>query len=424
LISGDLGSDTIEFEQTTIAAVSDIQFQQVTGVETLKFDGGSAAVTITVGAKADAAGVTAVTIKEVDTGTHSIAIAGGSNANNVTYTGSNTATVDIVATGGSGNDTFNTGTAANDSTFAGGAGTNTFNVKNLGTGHSTIISDLKGSDVLTVGAGATAVAAAVTADFTATATTTNSSDSNADVVLTAAAGKDISMAGATVATGFTLNGSTGAEILIGSTQADIVAGAAANDTIDGGTGADVITGGSGVDSLTGGTGVDAFRYSESKTTDIDSITDFAFGATGDNIGLTVGTGYTLAAAADTVLLSTLNGTDISAATNPASILTVTKNVAVTSAATHNVIKLATAATNFSAAIGTIAVTVTGMLTNEGVGAIFHDSTASTAVFGIVLGSATGATVIDDDSVFLELGRMSNTTVTEFAALDAANFDFF
>jgi Ca2+-binding RTX toxin-like protein len=222
---------------------------------------------LTIGAKADAAGVTAVSIAEVDTNTSLVTVVGSGNANNVTYTGSNTATVDISVTGGSGSDTFNTGTADNDSTFKGGSGTNTFNVKNTdGTGtHSTVIQDLKGSDVLTVGAGDTTVTVAVTADFNATSLTTNSSNSNADVVFNAGASKDINLANATVATGFTLNGSAagGAEIIIGSSQADI------------------INGKSGIDTLTGGAGADDFLLYNSATVDV--VTDFTVAQT-DQLG--------------------------------------------------------------------------------------------------------------------------------------------
>jgi hypothetical protein len=171
-------------------------------------------------------------------------------------------------------------------TFTGGSGTNTFNIKSATTNHD--IEDLKGSDVLTVSTGDTNVGIKVTADFTATAATTNSSNNNDDVILSAqSAGVDINMSSATVATGFTLNGSSGAEALTGSTQADAIVGGAGNDTLSGGGGADVINGGVGVDSITGGGGADDFSLASAinaaAAVETDIITDFKVADT-DQVG--------------------------------------------------------------------------------------------------------------------------------------------
>lgn len=140
---------------------------------------------------------------------------------------------------------------------------------------------------MTVGAGNTNVAAVVSADLTATSASTNSSNGNDDVVLVANANIDINMSGATVATGYTLTGNTGAEIITGSSQADAINGAAGADTLSGGGGADVITGGAGVDSLTGGLGADDFivnaQVSGAAAVDLDVIVDFTSAQT-DQVG--------------------------------------------------------------------------------------------------------------------------------------------
>jgi hypothetical protein len=176
----------------------------------------------------------------------------------------------MAVTGGSGNDTFKTGTSANvKNTFTGGSGTNIFNVRNA---TSTDIEDLKGSDVLTVGTGDTVVAVKVTADYVATASSTNSSNANADVTLTSqSVGVDINMSASTVATGYTIAGfagATGGETLVGSSQADNIAGDAGADNLSGGGGTDALAGGAGADTVSGGAGIDTITIAAGK----DSIT--------------------------------------------------------------------------------------------------------------------------------------------------------
>ena len=142
-------------------------------------------------------------------------------------------------TGGLGNDTI-FGGSGNDS-LTGGAGSDTFHVD----AGSDTISDLATGDILLVTAGATATANNVAA-FVATAATSNAGIATVNAV---AAGGNISVALATGANGFALNGGASANTLLGSANADIITG---------GAGADIITGGGGVDSLIGGLGADVF----------------------------------------------------------------------------------------------------------------------------------------------------------------------
>jgi Ca2+-binding RTX toxin-like protein len=251
--------------------LSDIQFQQVTGVEKIKLTGAVAGKTLTLGAKAAASGIEAVDASALTNATATITIAGGSNANNVTYTTANTANVSMAITGGSGDDTFTTGTTTTiKNVFTGGSGTNTFNIKSATTNHD--IEDLKGSDVLTVGTGDTLVDLKVTADYVATAASTNSSNNNDDVVFTSqSVGVDVNLSAATVATGYSIAGAdvaSGGEILVGSSQADIILGNAGADNLSGGNGSDALTGGAGADTVSGGAGVDTITINAGK----DSIT--------------------------------------------------------------------------------------------------------------------------------------------------------
>jgi hypothetical protein len=226
---------------------------------------------LTFGAKAAASGVAAVDLSALTDATATITVAGGSNANNVTYTTANVANATVTITGGSGNDTFKTGSTANvQNVFTGGSGTNTFNFKNIANND---VEDLKGSDVLTVGTGDTNVAAKVTADYVATAASTNSSNAIADVTLTSqSVGVDINMSASTVATGYTIagfaGGTTGGETLVGSSQSDVITGDTGADNVSGGGGADALAGGAGADTVSGGAGIDTITIAAGK----DSIT--------------------------------------------------------------------------------------------------------------------------------------------------------
>ncbi|MDQ3074561.1 MAG: hypothetical protein M3Q88_02960, partial [Pseudomonadota bacterium] len=92
------------------------------------------------------------------------------------------------------------------------------------------------------------------------------------------------------ATGETLNGTTGDNVIAGNGDDDVIDGGdgndvllgnGGNDTINGGNGNDILTGGTGADTLTGGAGNDVFVLSNAAITNgpgnIDTITDYAAG---------------------------------------------------------------------------------------------------------------------------------------------------
>ncbi len=130
----------------------------------------------------------------------------------------------------------------------------------------------------------------------------------------------------------TINGTTLADTINGTgTGIDTIDGKAGNDTIIGGAGSDVITGGAGVDSLTGGTESDTFVTTVGAaytTATADRITDFAVGASGDVIQISI---------ADSTAIANLGilamGDGSTAITGAISLDTVTKGTPITLGAT-------------------------------------------------------------------------------------------
>jgi hypothetical protein len=82
-----------------------------------------------------------------------------------------------------------------------------------------------------------------------------------------------------------LAGANGGVLVTGSaTKANTITGGSFADVIIGGAGVDTITGGAGQDRITLGAGVDIVSIT---TTDLDTIQDFAFGATGDRLDVDI-----------------------------------------------------------------------------------------------------------------------------------------
>ena len=225
--------------------------------------------------------------------------------------------------GGSGNDTLDGGTTGNDwlngeagddtitgqagaDTLTGNAGVDRFNV-DAGIDTLTDVGN-GGADDVVISAGATANGT-VTVDWIATAITTNA---GLATFTSNAAGIDINLALATGANGYSIVGSTGAEILVGSAQADTITGANGADALDGGAGVDSFVQADGSSVIwTAQTGVvgnvivagGVFTFGNST----DVITNFAAGAGGDGINVTTANNLTtLAANAATNALTLTN----------------------------------------------------------------------------------------------------------------------
>ena len=298
----DLGGTTSG--TVTVSNVAEISGTEVTATAALvtaatKVVAATSNVTLTA---VDAIGATEQTvIAAIDAATTgTLDIVGDGNANVLNLTGYNAGALTVTA--GAGNDTI-TVDGANTHTLTGEAGNDTF-VINGGT-HT--ITDLSGSDILTVASGAT-VSATVSADFTAASTTANVGGT---ATLTAADDADVDMTLATVATAatdgyvITASGNAAASTLIGSAAADTITGGDNNDTLTGLAGADTISGGAGDDTITGGAGADTLNggagddtYVYDGTTEVDAaetITDSA--GTSDKVKATEDTDFSAMAAA-------------------------------------------------------------------------------------------------------------------------------
>jgi hypothetical protein len=235
----------------------------------------------------------------------------------------------------------------------------------------------------------------------------------------------------------TFTSGSGTDTLIGGSANDVLTGNSGDDLLDGNNGIDVLSGGdnndtliggNGNDVLTGGGGVDTFRYSQSLISDVDIITDFAFGAGGDSIGYTTGAGFNAVVGtnATAITLSQANGDDITAAAQ-AVVATFgggTATASIGSASTFLV--LTNNATSFAAAIGTAGASVgnTSLGTAEAIATVYFNTASNEAVFGFITNdnSATSGILNSSDN-FTEIGRATSTAAA-FSGLAAANVNFF
>lgn len=263
-IKGETGTDAIEYYLDDLA---DADFTNVTSVSTLNGNGtvlNATALTNTLGAFAQAAGLVTLNFGDV-VGTNGggdddlvVNASAFTSAVGLTITGSNDANVSDGLTGGGGADTISSGTSGNADSLTGGAGNDLFNIVS---GVITAIQDLNNGDNFTISADAAGVAhtAAVITDFTAGLATSNLGAA-ADAVLTANGGVDvINMAGVSASStgGFTINGNGNtASTMTGSGQDDIFTTGTGVDSITGGAGGDTINGGGGADVLLLGDGND------------------------------------------------------------------------------------------------------------------------------------------------------------------------
>lgn len=304
-IDGGAGTDTL----TVSGDENDIDFMNVSNVETLTV--GSAGGTMTLSAYAQAAGINTVTVN----GAMTLNAAGMTTALTVNAAGAVTDTI----TTGTADDTIvftlsNTLVAAD--TVNGGAGTDTISILNNENGALTATIDLDTvtnvEKVVVANANGGDTAGAENADtvgitFAAATTTTAQNivvdgsvitDTNDVLTVTAASVVDTDYS-------FTISGGAAADSLTGSAGADTISGGAGNDatlaggggadTIDGGAGDDTLTGGAKGDTLTGGAGTDTFAYAVTgvtSTTDstsqaTDTITDFDAGTDKIQVTLTL-----------------------------------------------------------------------------------------------------------------------------------------
>lgn len=386
-ISGGTGTDAVNFTATgtavTVAATD--SWANATGVEKITTVDNSQAISLTLGATAQTAGITAVDLS--GDATPAVGVVNTINVSaftsGVTITGAPTTTVDSI-TGGSGDDTIVYTVAANmfntnalvDS-VVGGAGTDKFLIGHaLATGGATFT--IAAADSFARVSGVETIQS--TTNGAAVVSVTLNADAYAAGVRTV----DLSAATATGNTLSATNITGGGMTLTGS--------ATGVTTITGGSGADTITGGSANDSITGGAGNDSISLSAGGTDRVvlntssgyDTITGFTPG------GIAV-TGY------DKLGLGALVGTDL---------------VDAAAIATHDVTVVASKITEFNLIFG---------------GTGLDSSTDGSALLAAlkVLDANTNVTLTTTASAtgFLVAYQNSNAYVYSFdAALTGTNTD--
>jgi hypothetical protein len=211
----------------------------------------------------DDANTAAVTIARlVDSSTNSLAIAGNTTGDSqyATITANNEETISI-SSGNATTETFEAALAASDLTA----------LTITGTAAVTITNAIVGATDL----------ASVDATGNTAAVIVNASVSAVNVTMTAGNG------------GSTFTSGAGSDTLTGGNLVDTFVSGEGSDTLIGGAGADDFRGGLGVDTLTLGAGADNVIIGDSDlvatatTVFVDSITDFAAGAGGDQVDLSV-----------------------------------------------------------------------------------------------------------------------------------------
>jgi len=282
----------------------------VTSIESLTLGAGAS----TIGARAQAAGVTAINISagastlSATAFTVGLTVTMGANADIV-----NTGTGNDIFTGGNGvfvGDTISAGTGTDVIRITGDSSTATLDFDNLTGIEQVVVAGTTGGDTVSIsladitGASTTQTividAAALTgaSDTLTVASAVADTGGNTSFSITGAAGNDVLAGGLRADTinggagndslagnagndvldggagSDTIAGGDGNDSIVGGDANDILTGGNGNDTILAGAGNDAITGGVGADRMTGGTGADTFTVgTEASTLVYDTITD-------------------------------------------------------------------------------------------------------------------------------------------------------
>jgi len=329
---------TVGTTGTAFTVVAADDFSKASGIEQISAVANTAAYSLTLGASAEAAGITRVDLSNAGASPANTVNVAAYTASGVTITGS--AAVDTITggagadvisggaganviSGGAGNDTITTG--ADAETLSGGAGDDTFITKLTADLFDTnaaedTISGGDGTDVIL--GGTTGTAFAINGDDVWTGITSietvkaaaNTAAITIDLDETAHTSgvRTVDISAGSAASGNTVdvNEFTGlfdADMtLIGSaTGVTTFTGGAGDDTITGGTAADVITGGAGADTIDVGTGVGADKVVISAAGQTAEWTDQTASTTVATTGMDVISGLN---AGDDIALSAYTGT--------------------------------------------------------------------------------------------------------------------
>ena len=285
-ITGGNGTDRllVGTSGTTFTVGSGVSFARANTIEKIESVANTAAVSITLNADADTAG-----IRTVDLSAGSAAVGNvidvSSFTHDTTLTGSSTGATAM--TGGAGADTITGGSAAD--TITGGAGSDSIDA---GSGNDVLVfasaSELSGDATVVGNTGTdtirmdtlTNALTLVSSDFahvnsvetlalngTGAQTVTLGTETN-----NAFSAGTITITTQATATSLNLDGSMSNHSLYvtGTNNADTIIGGTVADTLLGGSGNDIITGNGGADSLDGGAGNDTFRFASASELSTDA----------------------------------------------------------------------------------------------------------------------------------------------------------
>ena len=294
-VAGGTGTNTLTVTSGT--RIDDTGFTNVSAISAVKGNTG-VALSVQLGAKAAAAGVTSLTAADSQaitvattstayTGALTVNLAATANAvDNVdlsasaaslTVKGSDFAfqTTDVLKGGTGTADALEiTASGATANLGSGVSGFESITIKpNATTASNTI--GLNTNDANVASAATLVIDASALTDTAAVFTFNGSAEQDGKFSVTGGSANDV------------LQGGVAADTLVGGAGNDSLTGNAGSDSLVGGDGADTLTGGAGADTLAGGAGNDVFTYtavSESQIGSYDTITDFTSGS--DKLKLT------------------------------------------------------------------------------------------------------------------------------------------
>lgn len=413
-VAGNTVSITIE-DDSTSSSVYDVNALTVSNIDTINLHANDTdtVTDIQIGATAVGAGGTLVIDGATDIDFTSTltgkALSGSAATGDITIASVNATTT---YTTGSGADSF-TSTSAQGLTITSGSGTDTLELSNHDYSAQTI--SLNGVDVINSGGTTTELAGALLngSDYVIGGTTS--------ILITAqtGTGEVVDLSNTSSSITVTLSGNTGGDALTGSsTTATTITGLAGIDVITGGAAIDTITGGADNDTLTGGGEDDVFIYA-SATDGIDTYTDFDFGASGDDLQLTI-----TAAVADIASNAAAVTTGVDG--GAVAVATIAADTAIDAASTSEMYVFASGGTD--SLTGVTATSTSAAIVAEAIVQL-NDGTATFAN-GNVANEGGMVLMTNDTDYFMFIVKNDDTSATTetadislvgiFSGLDAAN----
>jgi hypothetical protein len=428
-IKGGEGTDTLQL--TTIAAITAASFAKVEGFERLVLNQANLGGDITIDLDNFNSTFSRITIGDSDDDVVTIDNA-GSSFNDLRYSFDLQATPTLVADS---EIALNrkTDNASNEVTLT------------IAGGNTLKTVDLADEETITIagsGTGTVTIQAATITDATKLIYTGSNAIAHANTAAGLVNEGQLSVVDATALTGaLTLNASAsvvnmaltgnenagGAIIFVAGAGADTITGGFAGDTLNGGIGVDTISGGSGGDTIdgdagndtiTGGGGIDIIITGEGS----DTITDFSFGASGDQIRIDLsGVNANLADGATAIVLTEadLNTGDLANADNiVATVITGAQDLDLISDGGNLLVLNGTVSqSGLETALsvgGSFELTLGAQFDNDDAFLVLH--TDGTNAYLTAVANTSGSNIADADT--LTTGELNVVTVTTFSGISS------